>query len=80
MNDIMSGVKSTKYDVAIVLGGGIDKDGVLPSWVKKRVVMASDMFSDGACDLILMSGGGKSLGEFPVTEADGTPSGYWLFR
>lgn len=67
----MTSEKATLYDVAIVPGGGIAKGGSLPLWVRTKLDMAAEIFQENETDLILMSGGGKSLDDFPVTEADG---------
>jgi len=52
----MHNINSTTKDVIIVLGGGIDPDGSLPSITRSRVQKGVDLFREGAAPRLLMSG------------------------
>jgi len=47
----------TKYDIAIVLGGGVSPNGSLPVWVERRINKAFELFQSGDIGKILVSGG-----------------------
>ena len=36
--------------IAVILGGGINEDGTLPSWVHQRVDKAYELLSSGRAD------------------------------
>ena len=57
-----------KPDIIIVLGGGINKQGVLPGWVEERLDLAMKMFRNNQVPQLLMSGKGRD--NFPMAEAD----------
>lgn len=61
-----------KYDAIIVLGGGINGDGYLPSIVKKRVSTAVDLYKKGRAPRLMMSGkwSVNSKITYPCTEAE----------
>ena len=55
------------YDLIIVLGGGIDKNGVLPPWVVKRLDRVFVILQQHPTQKILLSGKGRD--GFPIAEA-----------
>lgn len=63
-----------KYDVIIVLAGGIQDDGSLPSSVKRRINRAKELFDKKLAPYIIMSGRWSAYREKhkqpPETEAE----------
>jgi len=46
------------YDLIIVLGGGVKKNGELPSWVQRRLDRAYELYSEGTSNRIIVAGKG----------------------
>lgn len=56
------------YDIIIVLGGGINKNGILPPWVIGRLDKIFEILKQHPTQRILLSGKGRD--GFPTTEAE----------
>ena len=54
-------------DIIIVLGGGINREGELPSWVPPRLDKALELYRGGMAPRVLVSGKGRD--NFPTAEA-----------
>ena len=54
-------------DIIIVLGGGISREGELPSWVLPRLDKAWHLYQKGMAPRVLVSGKGRD--NFPIAEA-----------
>ncbi len=54
-------------EIAIVLGGGISAEGVLPFWTEDRLNKAVKLYHTSMVSKLLLSGKGRD--DFPVTEA-----------
>ncbi|MCK5853460.1 YdcF family protein [bacterium] len=65
-----------KSEIAIVLGGGISAEGVLPFWVKDRLDIAAELYHTSMVSALLLSGKGRD--DFPVSEAKAM--GDYLFK
>ncbi|MCF7799307.1 YdcF family protein [Candidatus Woesearchaeota archaeon] len=55
------------YECAIILGGGIQEDGTLPSWVIKRLKRAKELYDQDAVHHLVLCGKGR--GEPVISEA-----------
>lgn len=55
------------YECAVILGGGIQKDGTLPPWVIKRLARAKELYDQDAVHHIVLCG--KGAGEPVISEA-----------
>lgn len=61
-----------KFDVIVVLAGGLTSKGLLPISVRERVRVASQLYKDGYAPIIIMSGKWSTYWDFfppRVTEA-----------